>query len=132
MGTGVGLIWKPRAAMLRSRCCPSHRWRYALGKELVYPESLPVNATFLESELCNVRDKQIVHDFNPRKTRGPGWSTSTKDINLSAAGYMYPKPTDVYTNCKGWNELLARLDEYMWEVLRLVQANRSRSRLAVA
>ena len=102
---------------------------YAAGKKLVYPESLPQHAISLESDLCDFRDKQIVHDFNPRKTRGLGWSLSTKDMNLSASGYMYPKPTDAYVRSKGWNELIGRLDIYVWEVLEVVQKNRSRSRL---
>ena len=106
--------------------------RYALAKKLSFRESLPMHANFLEAELCNFRDKQIVHDFNPRKVRGLSWSLSTMDINLSAAGHMYPKPSDVHVNSKGWNELLTRLDEYVWDVLHVVQQNRTRSRLADA
>jgi hypothetical protein len=103
--------------------------RYAAGKKLAYPESLIENAAFLETELCDFRDKQIVHDFNPRKTKGLGWSLSTKDMNLSAAGFLYPKPSDTGSTSKGWNELICRLDEYVWQMLHVVEVNRLQSKL---
>ena len=97
---------------------------YAKAKSLIHTAELITRAEFLERELCDFRDKQIVHDFNPRKTRSLCFNASTKDIGLSA-GFLYPKPTDTYVTSKGWRELSGTLDEYVWSVLDLIRANRT-------
>jgi hypothetical protein len=83
-------------------------------------------ARFLEEYLCDFRDKQIVHDFHPRKTDGLSFVHGTPDVCLSAAGYIYPKATDQFTSSKSWGELITALDRYVWLILGAIQTNHSK------
>lgn len=104
-----------------------------------YAQSLSLNvfpglqelAEFLERELCDYRDKQIVHDFHPRKFNSISFTTPDNQVRLSY-GLMYPKDTDMFVKSKTWSELAASLGTYVSQVLTLVQNNRERSRFKQA
>lgn len=83
-------------------------------------------ARFLEENLCDFRDKQIVHDFHPRKTDGLSFMLAAPDVCLSATGFIYPKTTDQSTVSKPWNELMTVLDSYVWLILGTIKTNHSR------
>lgn len=105
---------------------------YLAVKGLATKESLREDAEFLERELCDFRDKQIVHDFNPRKFRALSWILGPGSLSLANSGFLYPKESDQPAFSRDWDELLAALDRHVWRVLRLIAANRARSRLSVA
>lgn len=100
--------------------------RYFEKLEMQFNIDLIELAQFLEENLCDFRDKQIVHDFHPRKTDGLTFIQATPDVCLSAAGFIYPKATDYSTTSKPWNELMTALDRYVWLILDTIKTNHSR------
>lgn len=100
---------------------------YAQALSLAYDEELPRLADFLEVELCEYRDKQIVHDFHPRKMDAVSFNNGKRDVQM-IYGLLYPKETDTYVISQNWGELLEALDRYVWLALNVVRANRSRTR----
>jgi hypothetical protein len=101
---------------------------YAGAHGLSCAPALPSLALYVEKEICDFRDKQIVHDFHPRKTDGLSWNNTTLDVSLHCAGFLYPKESDKFVVSKGWNELSAKLDEYVWHILALIRDNAGKSR----
>ena len=67
---------------------------YAAGKQLEHDPETSTLAIYLENELCDFRDKQIVHDFHPRKLDGVSWNLNSSDVCLYSAAFLYPKPSD--------------------------------------
>lgn len=103
---------------------------YAETLSLDHNKEFPGLAAFLESELCDYRDKQIVHDFHPRKLDSVSFSNEKRDVQMMY-GMLYPKGTDTYVISKTWGELLDALDKYIWLTLEMVRTNRERSRFRV-
>lgn len=102
---------------------------YSQALSIKHDKDLPIIATFLENELCDYRDKQIVHNFNPRKIDTLSFNNSTHDVQM-CYGMLYPKETDKYVTSKSWGELLHELDRYVWLVLEVIHNNRNISRFA--
>ena len=100
---------------------------YAQSLSLEFSPGFQETAGALERDLCDYRDKQIVHDFHPRKLDAIGFTTPSNDVRLSY-GLMYPKDTDTFVHSKNWSELSELLSTYMHHVLSLVQCNRQKSR----
>jgi hypothetical protein len=105
---------------------------YLKTKSLSFDQSLREDAELLERELCDFRDKQIVHDFNPRKIRALSWSLETGTVSLAYSGFLHPKDSDQPVFSKGWDDLIAVMDRHVWRVLGIVKNNREHSRLSVA
>jgi hypothetical protein len=103
---------------------------FAETLSLDHNKEFPKLAAFLETELCDYRDKQIVHDFHPRKMDSVSFSNDKRDVQMMY-GMLYPKGTDTYVISKTWGELLEALDKYIWLTLEMVRANRERSRFRV-
>lgn len=102
---------------------------YATAKGIDFDPELLGEAKFLELEVCEFRDKQIVHDFNPRKLDFIGFDNVTEDIFLNCGAFFYPKESDLIVVSKPWNELIARLDNYVRLHLKLIHDNHAHSRL---
>ena len=100
---------------------------YSQELSIEYDKDVPILAVFLENELCDYRDKQIVHDFHPRKIDIVSFNVSTRDVQMSY-GMLYPKETDKYITSKSWGELIGELDRYVWLVLEVIHRNREISR----
>jgi hypothetical protein len=104
---------------------------YSQKLSIEHDKDLPTLATFLENELCDYRDKQIVHDFHPRKIDAVSFNNGTRDVQI-CYGMLYPKETDKYVISKSWGELLHELDRYVWLVLEVVHNNRGISRFPLS
>ena len=98
---------------------------YASALSLGYDPSFIDLAKYLESELCDYRDKQLVHDINYRKVWTVSYSNITKDVTLMY-GMLYPKTTDKYVSSKGWGELLDALEKYVAMTLEIIRNNRNK------
>jgi hypothetical protein len=79
--------------------------------------------------MCEWRDRQIVHDFHPRKLDCLTFTNAFSDVAMSYSIYE-PKETDGHANTKTWGELIETLERYLWATLRMIQENRSVSRFA--
>lgn len=99
--------------------------KYAEELSLIYNDKFIELANYIESELCDYRDKQIVHDFHIRKIDAVGYDFSQQDVRITY-GLLYPKNTDVYISSKSWGELLEALDKYIGMVLDIVRDNRDK------
>ena len=120
--TGVAVVVGPCHRLLSKNFVS-----YSQELSIKYDEDIPTLAIFLENELCEYRDKQIVHDFHPRKIDTISFNDTTHDVQMSY-GMLYPKETDKYITSKSWGELLSELDRYVWLVLDLIHKNREISR----
>ena len=103
---------------------------YAEALSLSYDKEFIVIAGLLESDLCDYRDKQIVHDFHPRKTDALSFSNDHRNIQMTH-GMLYPKDTDIYSISKPWGELFGALERYLCLFQGIVQDNREKSRFYV-
>lgn len=126
----IYLFGNPRGVKLGShRKLCANFYDYANALSLEYDEAFLVIANYLEQELCEYRDKQIVHDFHARKLDTLNYSNSTKDVHL-AYGMLHPKPTDTYQESKSWGELCDKIDEYIELLLLVLKDNKGKMRFA--
>jgi hypothetical protein len=102
----------------------SKNWKaYAEAKGIEYDPTLVKLATYLEKELCEIRDKQIVHDFHPRKIDFISCGFPEPRLQYCCGGYIYPKETDVKVESRPWDELIETIRQYVEMQIDVIRRN---------
>jgi len=100
---------------------------YAEALSLEYDNKLAELAIFLEKELCDFRDKELVHDFHPRKLDSVYYFNDDNDVRLGY-GMLNPKTTDQYNMSKSWGEILEKIELYLDLVMEVISKNKDKTR----
>jgi hypothetical protein len=101
---------------------------YCHDRDLTTIDAMESAASFLESEVCEFRDKQIVHDFHPRKIDSIVYVPAERSVSMHYA-MLHPKETDKFVISRSWSQLQRAMEDYLWLSLGFINENRAKSRL---
>lgn len=98
---------------------------YAAEKKLMLPDGFIESVAYLETELAEFRDKQIVHDRSWRSTHATSWDASG-DMRIMKLKYA-PRTGDAQQESKSLRILLEAVEKYIVQLIELIETNRSKT-----
>lgn len=106
---------------------------YAKGKCLSdIPEKLRAVINVIKTEISDYRDYEIAHENSPRSMKATLFSTVDQSATRVVRLRLFPTERDVQTESKSLLDLIAKLDEYLNEMLVWLNANKTHTALTLA
>lgn len=98
--------------------------QYRAAKELVFPDGFADRVHFLQDRIVDFRDDEITHKTNPRTVRGTSYGAEVGMIRTR----LYPNERDDQVESHSLSELMGALEEYVEQIVAIIEMNRSKSR----
>jgi len=97
-------------------------------KDLIYPTTLYDTVVFLQKNISDFRDDEIVHKTNPRTIKGT--THNSKHVGISRTR-IYPNERDNQVESLPLTELKDSLDRYVEQIILLIKTNRNKSKFQI-